>query len=823
MRLKKNASRLLGAICALATVACVDSDFDLSDVSSEVTIGSGSTTLPLGYLENKTIGDLIGNQTFEGLDKDENGNYVFTYDGEAGNVSIEGIPAEFVMEGIQNELHVDYPDLTFTMDPIEFEVVENIDVDEKTLADINEVIETIHKYEDKIPDGYYDVNEYIESMGLPAEVSGTYATSINSEQVPAMNINVELPEMVKNVDRIYFADGGAPLDLNIDLNDIAGINGGGYVNFSLAIKGGAMFRLVGANEDVDVIEDKIYIAEGEESVNYEIRIESIANATELVGGVLNLPLALDFDMAYEIATNYMGLVDADKLEEMPKVSVNAKLECDDAEFTLDTSKPLLEYPFEVDAFEFEIPTDEVKIQSINHISLKEGSVLSLSINGLDWLIEGEGNEIADKTNIVLDLPAIFEFDAADGHNYMYDAETGCLIASIADLAEGVQIDVKGLNFGDEGLVPEDGKVVIDGIEPKFMVNFTGEEPIRVSDLAYTGEGQLKLDLNLSDIEFVINSVSGVVEFSHNVVIEQSLADIKDSFDDTGLAIGDLGIKPIVEVDVANPLTIAAFFNGSILPILDGEVVEENVVEFNVPIAAAEYDSANEVVIPNATTLVIADESLRSKYDDAKYTFVACDVTKLLRGEEFPDMLKIELNLGIEPEVMHTVYISETLSVDYDYKIVVPIALDESLEIKYDGVVNNIGSTFQTLADYDIKMGDVVLVATVTNTSPLQFEPKVQLLDKDGKPTEAQVVIEDGTKILGSNDGVTPAESKVRLVIDLGKGGRVSNLAKVDGVAVELTASSAAEDSSVPLKDEQYVGVRLHLELLGGITVNLGQF
>ena len=119
-----------------------------------------------------------------------------------------------------------------------------------------------------------------------------------------------------------------------------------------------------------------------------------------------------------------------------------------------------------------------------------------------------------------------------------------------------------------------------------------------------------------------------------------------------------------------------------------------------------------------------------------------------------------------------------------------------------------------------KLADVAIIATIANTTPFELTADVMLLDGEGNPSEAQVRIAEGAKILGSSDGVTPAESVVRLEVDLGRDGRVSNLGVVDGLQFELSATSAANETSVALNEEQYIGVKLQLELAGGITIDL---
>ena len=110
---------------------------------------------------------------------------------------------------------------------------------------------------------------------------------------------------------------------------------------------------------------------------------------------------------------------------------------------------------------------------------------------------------------------------------------------------------------------------------------------------------------------------------------------------------------------------------------------------------------------------------------------------------------------------------------------------------------------------------------MTNTTPLELDADIVLKDANGEVTESQVVIDEDAKICGSSDGVTPAVSVVRLLLDLGNDGRVSNVADIDAIELSLAATSAAaENSSVPLNNDQYIGVKLQIELVGGITIDL---
>lgn len=81
------------AVCVVLFTACIDEGYRLDEVSTEVTIGQGTTTVPLGYINNKSIGELLGKTEVdvEGLEVDEEGNYLFTYSGVGEPLSIEGV------------------------------------------------------------------------------------------------------------------------------------------------------------------------------------------------------------------------------------------------------------------------------------------------------------------------------------------------------------------------------------------------------------------------------------------------------------------------------------------------------------------------------------------------------------------------------------------------------------------------------------------------------------------------------------------------------------------------------------------------------------
>ena len=74
---------------AIAVTSCIDNAYDLDNISKEVTVGGDVVILPLGELEEKSLGELIGDANTELVDED--GVYKIKYTGEGDTFTIDGI------------------------------------------------------------------------------------------------------------------------------------------------------------------------------------------------------------------------------------------------------------------------------------------------------------------------------------------------------------------------------------------------------------------------------------------------------------------------------------------------------------------------------------------------------------------------------------------------------------------------------------------------------------------------------------------------------------------------------------------------------------
>ena len=777
---------------AIVFASCVDETFRIDEVSKEVTVGGDSAvTLPLGSLNERTIGELLGDTEVSGLDVDAEGNFVYSYVGERSTVNIDGVTSEFEIPSIAASFDVDYPEFSFDMEPI-------------TINDEDEI--SISGLDSYITEGYIP-----EGLAMP-RVQCYYTHVIDSDE---LHIEFDVPEQIMNVDKLYFRDvdgihKGAPMCLSVALNGLKEINAGGELKFDLTLEGGT-FRILDADGgelcDGNHFSEQYTIAQGVETIDFVIYVESITNTTTLDNNHLDLPLKMTYDMELDVATK-AGHFD---INDKPHIAITADFEYGDADVAVDSSVDRVKCDV-VGGESIMIEDLPEQLKSINRVTMaqNDSAIVNLYAHGMEWL-----GDLADDIVVEVALPNYLKLQNVGDEIYNYDATTGVLTASVADLDKGVSVAIEALDFGPEGISVNDNVDVELLFEPTIVARFREGSHVSVSQLKH--DGDFSVEVGVTSTILTIESLSGMVDDAFKV--EETFA--LEGLDDIDVEIEGVGLKPVIEVNLSHPFTIDASLSGVVTPSTGGELNEENAVVFDdVVIKAAEYVGGE--IAPAEVTIIIADETLRDRYSDAKYTFVACDVTKLLVGS-LPDAINIKLDLGVDSVEEQTLYVADDFSVSYDYKVEVPIIVDDTLRIRYSDEVADLSSTFEMVSKYDVQVGDVTLIAKVTNTTPLEFEANVVLKDVEGKETEAQVRFVEGDRILGSSDGVTPKESILRLELDLGDGGRITKLAEVDAVAFELVASSAANEGGVALNRDQKVGATLLLQIDGGVTVDIDQF
>ena len=779
---------LMATVVILAS-GCVDETFRIDEVSTEVTIAAGKTTLPLGSLDKMELGELMENVVVEGLEVDDNGNYLYRYAGVGEPQSFDNIQNTFTMPGTETRFKVDYPSLSLDMGGVVIDEVDDVKVNS------NDILAMLPSTSGTL------------SANLAAQmpnIEGTYSKSFSGDD---MHLLLDIPEQVEDIKKITFKDveaghHGAPMHLTVDLNGLAGINGGGEIDFEVALSGGK-FRIVDDNgallcdgNEYNITYD---IEPGASHVDFVVYVESIENTAGLNSShQLDIPLELMCNMSFSIKTKGGEY----NLSSMPEFALYADFEYGDAEIIMNSDMALVEYQ-PAEPQKITINNLPAELKCVNAITLAEGTAINFYAHGLEWL-----GDNAEKVAVEVSMPDYLVLHAAEGAGYEYDEANSILKATIADISKGVALDIERLDFGAEGLSPNaEGAISLD-LAFGINAHFVGEDSIIVSSLIH--DDNIEIATGIDSIDLTVEALSGKVDYTYT--LEQAFNIKTDGMNIGDLKVEGVGLSPIITLNLENPLTIPLAVEAELADDTGRKLELGNIV-----LNAATYE--NGKVVPAKNKIVIAN-----KQPDYDCTYVAVNFDELIAGT-IPSMLSVKLAVGVDSSEVQTLYVADKYEIVYDYAIELPVALNDKLKASYADEIVGLGLDLSAIAQYDVHVGDLTLVAQVENTTPLAFAADVTLLDSNGEELDLSIIFEEGyDRICGSEDGVTPAKSTLRLNIANGDGNGldIANVVDLGGVRFSLEAMSDAQ-GDVAINKEQWVAATLMLEVADGITVDVKDF
>ncbi len=787
MRIKS----LVAAIVLLTAASCVDKDFQLDKVSTEVAIGGDVTTLPLGYLERQKLGDIIDLEDIEGLSVDESGNYSLSFEGAKSEISIDGIENRFDIAKTISTFSTEYPTFDITGASCVIDRPYSITTDFGNLH---------------IPQG----------VAIP--VPAGYTIKAKEEGHATEVLEYDVPDYLKTVKRIYLkpqnsGDKGAAIKLSLLLHDIAVVNGGGHINLELVANDGyELYDQFGNKlKEIDhqgrsttyLIADEQYFAAGTEKIDFTVYLNSIANESLSENGKLKIPIDFGYHLSFDITSRAGTLT----LNQTPELHIDTTLQYYDADIVLNEVMLLEHGALAGNATSITIDNLPKEIKSVKRVDFSDHSPMHLLAEGLDWL----DDTIAEHIVIEAQLPDYLTLH--DQQQSGYNAATHTLRTNLNNLRHKIDINLDALVFGGEGVVPTDGTIVLD-FTPDIAAFIEDGTEVKLSKILHEKEIEFSAGFDNTTLELV--SVEGKIGYKYD---EQATIELGGLNEDIELNVIDAGLLPVITLNVENPLTLGANVTALLTPIADGKESSENCVTINnVEIKAATI--AGDKIQSSSTTLILADDSLRKNYADDKFTFVACDLGKLFTGS-FPDKIKLDFSISTDENSVHTIYITDNYTISYDYNIDVPLTFDDTLNIAIEKRIEDIAETFTDVSELDITLDDITIIANITNTIPFDFGFEAEALNAQGKPASVKLVCQEpDNTIRGSADGVSEEHSTIRLAIQLGKGGNIGQIAEVDAIMLKLQAKRS-HPGSATLNANQSISMVLKMEINGKINVDLG--
>lgn len=769
------------ALSLVAMVACVDENFKVKDTSLEVTVGGGETVLPLAFMEKTTIKELFDMEKATDLTIDEEGNITYTYGGAAQSVDIEPFNTSFeVPASVSNIFSEAYPAL------------------------------------DELLGQSYDLSEVFDlDSKLDDEVLGSLAVSILAgktvtcfeEDYSNETISYVVPAEVESIKRIYLeaeeGEKGAKMTFTVNFNDLNIINGGGSITMWLKVPTG----FVVYDEDGAMIDGtelsviKHEFAAGQPSESFVFYLESIDNVTAIVDGKLDMLLDMEYHISFEMTTKAGELM----LNSVPTLSVDADFVVKDADIVLD--EVVLADAIEAEGGDFVIEGLPKELLAINNISFKEAHT-AIYVEGLGWL----SDSVAEKVKVEATMPETLKLSSNEA-----DVQGNTIRTNLKELRRSVAIAVEALDFGSEGLVPEEGRVEV-AFSPTITAKIEKGTEVRLADLVHSG-GAFNLTTGIEAMSIDVESVSGRVDYGYELSEDINILNGDEEFD---LAINGVSLSPAVIVELDNPMPLEALLSATLTPVIGGVAQPDRAVSVT-DVAVRGADVEGGKVMPKRNIIVLAMADREADYADEKYTFVEVDILKLLCGD-VPEKLVLDLDFRSNPDAVSTVYATSKTSIDYDYSVVVPLQSRDDLDVTFEMTVDGFSETWEGLDEYDIRVGDVAVLAEVQSTLPLGLViEELVALDIDGEPTDAQIKLPEGkNELRASKDGVEPATTSLELQLELDADSRLTAITHVDGLRFKVRANGEAAER-IWVNENQWLSLAAKLRLNGGVTVDLRDF
>ena len=496
---------------AFLFVGCVDREFDLSDVSGEVTIGGEELVVPLATVDKISLADII--ESNDVISNDENGVYQIKFADE-GNVEVAGIE----IPSLTN--------LSPKIDPVTFDVASL--PTSITLDDMKKFYEfEFPTIQDAV---HIDPIEIVEqvNINLPSSLSGVgtlpdalanMIPNLTSSYSNTASFKASL-QIMKELDKIDFVEfgsdelPGAEFAVDIELGGIAGINGGGELNVYLKFPEGYYFCDENGTpfpqETHNIFSRNVKINKGDDKISLKLYLQRISYIQHtFVDGKLNIDDTIEY--GYDLDIKPCGGQFNLNSEYLPKLHIKATPVYKDIEvvikhFELDHLKYDVQYEFAG------IPKEvEVKKLAFNNSSV------TFSMTGLEWLVARDNitnEQFAPSMEII--LPSCMHF-----HSNEYINEN-VLIANVKDLSKGITLNLDYIDCQDKSITRKGDTIVIDSaIETIIHLESLDGHTVFVSDLL-PETNPIKIEFAMSNMHFNVDVANSEVVWGEDLVLSLDL-------------------------------------------------------------------------------------------------------------------------------------------------------------------------------------------------------------------------------------------------------------------------------------------------------------
>lgn len=769
----------------LLLVGCVDKNLDLDNVNPTVGIIADELVVPLGYMKDKSLEDMFGDDIENLLVDASTGGYVFSYSEDEKIFSMDGVDDSFAIPAGKYSIDVDYP--SFELDYTGYIVDESFVVGATVAGQ-----DIFHG----------------QSVVVP---SGIVVSSIKDGTID-YSLEMTLPDYIERVDKVYLkhkeSQPGAPIMATLDLGSLGDVNGGGVVSLEIVVPEGCTLY----DQNGKLLENNHYLienrefAKGEHQITFIAYIDSIDNIENSADGRVVVPNVLEYHLSYRLISSGGKVL----FNTPPTLNVYTDFEFEDADITLN-AKNLVPQLGDI-SNSFKISNISDSLLSVKSITFKD-TAITFDVDGLDWWSDDAIMAGAmDDIYVEVTLPEQFVFAASAGDNN-YNAATRTYHATLTQLQRGFTLWLERIDFGDGIYTDENGDFTLD-LSVGLCVGIQKGAKIRLSLLQH--QGDVALQVGYMATKAKISSVTANIDFEYKQELVLDLKELADKGE--GISITALDIDPTMDFRVTNGFSIPLYVGAVLSPIKDNVVISNRVVAIdNVKIKAAQYSGeGNSANVTPAVTHIHIGKSAQNVTADMQ--FVECDLERLFTGS-LPHSIKGEFVVRIDPNEEVTLSTMPNYIHSYSYDFNLPLTFGSNLNLSYTDRIDGLQDTFADLDGQIDMAGDVYVICEVSNSTPLTFSFDAKLIDVNGNPSPLQIKNVSEQKIInGSKDGKTAATTTLKFKMDNSANNLFDELKKVDALEVILQVGSVAD--GVQLTKYQSLSANMKLQFEGGININI---
>ncbi|WP_304976625.1 hypothetical protein [uncultured Alistipes sp.] len=414
---------VLGALCG----GCIDSAYDLDKIDKKITLGQNGIVLPLGEMEEETVGSLLDTEHTEGLVTDAEGYLAY----ERADRIDETIDA-IVIDPIEN-----------VVSDIASETIEMTDA---TLPETLFVEGSTHRTRIDLPAlafAEYDagVIEHDERLAVdfaggtfPANTPLPALTAASSEQLAFRMRGI--PDEVEAVERILFDTRDAFVELTFAPGSLGSAVAGGTLSFTLTLPDAYAYRLT---DDYDghaavrggtlTMTDYPVTAAG---TTFRFRLAERRVTEPTVNGTLEITDEITCGLRYEGTSNGNAVSAAD----LPRYTLRVRPAMHD--FGIRTREIRPEAAVTESPMRFEI--DGLNgIASVSYLAFTDEDANALCLTCTQPALPLDGT-----VALTVELPTIFDF--APGTEGLADH---VLTTTLDRLAAGILLPLRGIALADD--------------------------------------------------------------------------------------------------------------------------------------------------------------------------------------------------------------------------------------------------------------------------------------------------------------------------------------------------------------------------------------